>query len=46
MKRIVTVLLVAMFALSVSACAPKKDEKVQVKCPACGYEFDAPMGGK
>lgn len=46
MKKIVSVLLVAMFVLSLSACATKKNDKVRVKCPSCGYEFEAPMGGQ
>ncbi len=44
MKKMVSVLLVAMFALSFAACAPmEKDEKIKVKCPACGYEFETPV---
>ena len=43
MKKLVSVALVIMMALSLAACAGKAgDEKVRVKCPACGYEFDAP----
>lgn len=44
MKKLVSVLLVAMFAMSLAACAPlsKKEKQIRVKCPACGYEFDAP----
>ncbi len=43
MKRLVSMLLVSVFALSLSACAAMKgDETVKVKCPACGYEFNAP----
>lgn len=48
MKRFVSILLVAMFALSFAACAPKaQEEEMRVKCPACGYEFEthAPGGG-
>ena len=45
MKKFVTVLLASMFAMSLAACAPQQEEKAQVKCPACGYEFEAPMGG-
>lgn len=46
MKRFVSVLLVAMFALSFAACAPKaKEEQMRVKCPACGYEFETPASG-
>jgi hypothetical protein len=43
MKTFVTVLLVGMLALSLGACAKKASgEKVRVKCPACGYEFEVP----
>lgn len=43
MKKLFSMLLVAMLALSLSACAAmKKPETTRVKCPACGYEFDAP----
>ena len=44
MKKLMTLMMVAMLALSLGACAGmKKEEKVRVKCPACGYEFEAPM---
>jgi hypothetical protein len=44
MKKLFSLLLVTLLALSFAACAPvKKDEKIRVKCPACGYEFDAPV---
>ncbi|NIQ98519.1 MAG: hypothetical protein GWN87_33575 [Desulfuromonadales bacterium] len=44
MKKFVSVLLVAMFALSLAGCGKlsKQEEEVRVKCPACGYEFNAP----
>ena len=43
MKKLISAVLVVMFALSLSACAGmQKGEKTRVKCPACGYEFDAP----
>lgn len=47
MKKLISLLLLSLFALSVTACAPmgQKGEKTRVKCPACGYEFEAPMGG-
>lgn len=46
MKKLISLVLLTLFALSLTACAGmKKEEKVRVKCPACGYEFDAPMGG-
>lgn len=40
MKKLVAYMLLALFALAVGACAPKN---VHVKCPACQYEFDAPV---
>lgn len=43
MNKLFSLVLVALLALAFAACAPvKKDEKVRVKCPACGYEFEAP----
>ncbi len=45
MKRIVSLLLVVLFAVSVVGCAKPSAEKTKVKCPACGYEFQVPMGG-
>ncbi len=43
MKKLVSLAVVAMFALSMAACAPMaKGEKARVKCPACGYEFEVP----
>jgi hypothetical protein len=45
MKKLISLLLMVMFAISVVACAPMTKETTRVKCPACGYEFEAPMGG-
>jgi len=43
MKKLISVLLVGMLALSLAACAQKAgSDKTRVKCPACGYEFDVP----
>jgi len=43
MKRLFSLLLVGILALSLTACASSAGkDKVRVKCPACGYEFDAP----
>ena len=43
MKKVLTGVLAVMMVLSLVACAGKDgDQKVRVKCPACGYEFDAP----
>lgn len=42
MKQLVSLLMVAVLALSLTACATGGKDKVRTKCPACGYEFDAP----
>ena len=43
MKKAFTGALAVMMILSLAACVGSKgDQKVRVKCPACGYEFDAP----
>jgi hypothetical protein len=42
MKKAVLLVLLCCLAFAFSACAPVKTEKTRVKCPACGYEFDAP----
>jgi len=43
MKKLISLVLVTLFAISLSACAGMKGgEGARVKCPACGYEFDAP----
>jgi hypothetical protein len=43
MKRLISFVLLAVLALSLSACAGMgKKETSRVKCPACGYEFDTP----
>jgi hypothetical protein len=43
MKKLVTLALASLFALSAAACAPKPvTEEMRVKCPACGYEFTIP----
>ena len=42
MKKLVSLLMMALLALSVTACATGGKDKVRTKCPACGYEFDAP----
>ncbi|MCP3176082.1 hypothetical protein MJO47_03110 [Desulfuromonas sp. KJ2020] len=45
MKKLISLVLVSLFALSLAACAPAgKGDSVRVKCPACGYEFEAPVG--
>jgi Flp pilus assembly protein TadD len=43
MKKVFTGALTVMMALTLVACAGTSgDQKVRVKCPACGYEFVAP----
>jgi hypothetical protein len=43
MKKVFTGAFAVMMILSLVACAgSSSDPKVRVKCPACGYEFDAP----
>ena len=43
MKKIISLVVMAMLALSLSACAGMgKKETTRVKCPACGYEFEVP----
>jgi len=34
-----------VLAVSLSACAATKGGTTKIKCPACGYEFEAPVGG-
>ena len=43
MKKVFAGVLSVMMILSLAACAGTSgDQKVRVKCPACGYEFEAP----
>jgi hypothetical protein len=42
MKQLISLLMVGVLAFSLTACASAGKDKVRVKCPACGYEFDAP----
>jgi hypothetical protein len=44
MKRLLTLLVAVLLSISLVGCATTATtEPVKVKCPACGYEFDAPM---
>jgi len=44
MKKVLSGTLAVMMILSLVACAGTGgDQKIRVKCPACGYEFDAPI---
>ena len=43
MKRVYTGALAILMIFALAACAGTgSGDKVRVKCPACGYEFDAP----
>jgi hypothetical protein len=43
MRKLVSLVLTMMLALTLSACAGMgKKEATRVKCPACGYEFEVP----
>jgi len=44
LKKLVSMLLLISMAFSLAACAGKSANTVRVKCPACGYEFDALTG--
>lgn len=48
MKRLTAFVAAVLLAMSVAGCATsaKSGEDARVKCPACGYEFEAPMGGQ
>jgi hypothetical protein len=45
MKKLTSVLLAVSFLLSLGACAGMRQDAPTVKCPACGYEMKAPLGG-
>ena len=40
-KAIGMFLLIVWLMVSLTACAGKQEDVQRVKCPACGYEFDA-----
>jgi hypothetical protein len=45
LRRLTSLLTALMLVVSLAACATTpRDETIRVKCPACGYEFDAPAG--
>ena len=45
MKRLISILLVVAMACVLAACAGSgNSDKIRVKCPACGYEFEALSG--
>ena len=44
MKKLMSLMLLALMAISLAACTGvKKSSSHRVKCPACGYEFDIPQ---
>lgn len=47
MRQLMLVALTVLLVFSFTACAAlkKEDEKIRVKCPACGYEFEVPTNG-
>ena len=42
MKLILTFLIAVVLTFSLAACATTGSGTTKVKCPACGYEFEAP----
>ncbi len=43
MKKLIVLLMVSVLSLSACAGVSKNGEQARVKCPACGYEFEAPV---
>jgi uncharacterized lipoprotein YehR (DUF1307 family) len=45
MKKTLSLLTLMILAVSLLACTPAKESKtyLRVKCPSCGYEFEAPQ---
>ena len=47
MKKLAYWTIISMFAFSLMACASTMGgEKVHLKCPSCGYEFDVDTAGE
>ncbi len=44
MKKLLILLTTLVLAVSLSACATTNGKTAKVKCPACGYEFNAAAG--
>lgn len=45
MKKLFSLLIGCLLLVSLAACASTcNNEGAKVKCPACGYEFQAPTG--
>lgn len=46
-RKLTSMVTALLLVVSLASCAAlKKEEAVRVKCPACGYEFEVPMGGE
>lgn len=45
MKKFAALSVMAILALTLSACATTSGENVRVKCPSCGYQFDVETKG-
>jgi hypothetical protein len=47
MKKKVCLLVVGLFALTLTACAGKDSSlsTQKIRCPACGYSFNTPADG-
>lgn len=45
MKKSLSLLMLIVLAVSLSACTPAKEGKSyqRIKCPSCGYEFESPQ---
>lgn len=43
MKHLLCLTLLTATLLALTACAGSGQQQVKVKCPACGYEFMAPV---
>jgi len=41
MKKVTSLAFASLLLLSLMACASNSAKGVHVKCPACGYEFEA-----
>ncbi len=45
MPKIFSLLFTGLLVATLAACAGVSDNPVNVKCPACGYEFDVETKG-
>jgi hypothetical protein len=44
MRKLFSLVLLVFCTTSLLACAPLGKDRSQVKCPACGFEFEAHPG--